>query len=527
MIIWSEEGQMITDTEHTNGREEIAIRAYENWRRRGRTNEVQDWLDAEVEILQVRELTRRVTALEAKNKAEQKTSLSRELAEFESRLASVTAQHVQAERRLTAENSVTRYLAGSVEFGDAASAILQAICESLDWDVGVFWMVDCDANALRCVELWHKRDVEVSAFEHVSRRRSFSSGIGLPGRIWASGSPAWVPDVTQDTNFPDAAIAAETGLRAAVGFPILNGVEFIAIMEFFSREIRQLDEELMAMMCRVVSNISNSIARRRTDDLLQQHEQERRVARKIQEGLLPKSMPAPTGLSIGGRSSPSHMVGGDYFDFFPMTDGCLGIVIGDASGHGIGPALIIAETRAYLRALALTSTDLGAILALTNRRLVEDLRDSGNFVTLLLARLDTGARSLAYAGAGHCPGFILNREGHTKATLTSESCPLGLEAAGDFPVSPQIGLEPGDLLFLFTDGIVEAASSGGSGLIGIEGALSIVKEHRHETPDRILDALFRAASVLSEPHGQVDDVTAVIIKVEGPNMALPSPTRPL
>jgi hypothetical protein len=435
---------MNADPEQTNGRDEIAARAYEKWVRRARANPVQDWLDAEAEVLQLRASTRQVAELEEQIKAGRKTNLNRQLADAEARLASLVAAAKQAAQRLAGEHAVSRLLAKSAQFTDAALQILQAISESLDWDVGVFWMVDRDADVLRCIELWHAPTVQVSAFEQDRRQRSFSSGIGLPGRVWASTSPAWIPDVTRDANFPGAAIAAEDGLHGAVAFPIHNGAEFLGIMEFFSREIRQPDQELLEMMTSIGSGISEFIERRRGEELLQQQQQERRLARQIQEGLLPKAIPAPHGLSIGGRSSPSHIVGGDYFDFFPMTDGCLGIAIGDASGHGISAALMIAETRAYLRAFALTSTDLGAILTLTNRRLVEDLA-SEHFVTLFLALLDPCTHSLVYAGAGHCAGYVLGRTGQTKATLKGEGLPLGLDSASDFPVSPAITLESGDL----------------------------------------------------------------------------------
>jgi serine phosphatase RsbU (regulator of sigma subunit) len=476
--------------------------------------DVQPTVQQEHERQQLRELTLRVAELEAQIKADKKANLSHQLMDVEARLASLVAEAKQAAQRLDGEHAVSRLLAESAQFTDAASQILRAICESLDWDVGVFWMMDRDADVLRCIELWHAPTVAVSAFEHFSRKRCFSSGIGLPGRVWASSSPAWIRDVTQDANFPGAAMAAEDGLHAAVAFPIHNGAESLGVMEFLSREIRQPDEELLEMMSSIGSGISEFIERRRGEELLQEQQRERRLARQIQDGLLPRAMPALAGLSIGGRSVPSHMVGGDYFDFIQMTDERLGIAIGDASGHGIAAALMIAETRAYLRALALTSTDLGAILTLTNRRLVEDL-DSEHFVTLFLACLDPRTHSLVYAGAGHCPGFILDGAGQTKATLSSDGIPLGLDSASDFPVSPGITLEPGDLLFLYTDGIVEAGSADGSGFFGIERALSIVREHRLDTPAKILDAVFLAVSDFSQPQDQVDDVTAVIIKVEG------------
>jgi serine phosphatase RsbU (regulator of sigma subunit) len=492
---------MNTNKGHENGREEI---------RRGRANRVQDWLHAE--LVQRYKLTRRVAELEEQVKAAKETISNRRLAEAQSQVATLIADAKDAAQRLAGEHAVSRILAGSAQFSDSVSSIIQAICESINWDAGVFWMVDRDVNALRCVECWHAPTIELSTFEQVIRQCGFASGIGLPGRVWASNQPAWILDVTQDADFPKAAIAAEEGLHGAFAFPMYDGEEFLGVMEFFSRKTHQPDEKIIEMVRSIGSNVSEFIERRRGEELMRQQQQERCVARQIQQGQLPKAMHAPAGFSIGGRSVPSHMVGGDYFDFFQMTDGCLGIAIGDASGHGIGAALMIAETRAYVRALALTSTDLGAIVTLTNRRLAEDLAPD-HFVTLFLARLDPRTRSLVYSSAGHCPGFVLNCAGQIKATLGSDGPPLGIDPARDFPIPHQITLELGDLIFLHTDGVVEARSSDDTDLFGIERTLAVVREHSLETPVKILDAILLSVNEFSQPHVQDDDVTAVIIQV--------------
>src|SRR5207302_2297405 len=104
--------------------------------------------------------------------------------------------------------------------------------------------------------------------------------------------------------------------------------------------------------------------------------------------------------------------GGDYFDYFFLRDGTLGVVIGDVSGHGVGPAMLMASTRAYLHALAWTITDVSEMLRLTNRALVEDTEDQ--FITLALARLDPVSRSFVYASAGHPTGYVLDRHGAIK-----------------------------------------------------------------------------------------------------------------
>ena len=124
-----------------------------------------------------------------------------------------------AEKLLFAQYATTKVLAESATLAEAASGILQAICESLGWEFGALWTVD--RNAARCVVLdtWHTPAVEFTEFESLSRRSTFSQGVGLPGRVWADGKPAWIPDVVRDANFPRASTAASAGLHAAFGFP--------------------------------------------------------------------------------------------------------------------------------------------------------------------------------------------------------------------------------------------------------------------------------------------------------------------
>ena len=122
------------------------------------------------------------------------------------------------------------------------------------------------------------------------------------------------------------------------------------------------------------------------------------MARQIQQGLYPKAAPTLAGCEIDGAAFPANATGGDYFDYFTLQDGSAGIVVGDASGHGVGPALLSAATRSYLRALALTHSDVGTILSRANNVLSGDISE-GHFVTVFLARLDPCSRVLTYASA--------------------------------------------------------------------------------------------------------------------------------
>ena len=463
---------------------EIAWRAYEKWTARGcpRGTQLQDWVEAEAEVRQRREMARQLT---------------------------------EVEKRLIAEHAVSRILAMSDTLDEAAPKLIQAICESLNWDVGAVWVVDPNANVLRCVEVWHLPNMEVPAFVEDTRNRIYPPSMGLPGRVWANEALFWIPDVPGgDAAFPRAPLVAEAGLHGAVGFPIHRGKEFFGIIEFFSREVRQPDKKVIEMMTSISSQIGQFIERRQAQDELLRQEEERRIARQIQQGLLPKTMPAFAGFKFAARLSTANDVGGDCFDFIPFpVDGkeCSLVLVADASGHGIAAALLMAETRAYVRALALTCTDIGRLLALTNRRLAEDIA-SGHFVTLLLVQIDPYSRSLLYTNAGHCFGHVLDRQGRIKAILPSTGLPLGIVATGEYPIGPLVPLGSGDLIFLFTDGIIEAASPDGD-IFGWEHTLDILQGHRQESPEEILKALFDAVGNFSD-HQLQDDLTAVVIEVE-------------
>jgi len=179
-------------------------------------------------------------------------------------------KRVRAEQRLTAQYAVSRDLAESGTLAEASPKILQAICASLEWDQGevwsVLWNADSQANVLRCVGTWQPPSPSFPEFEAVTRQIEFAPGVGLPGRVWASGEPAWIPDVTQDANFPRAPIAAKEGLRAGFAFPLKSDGRVLGVMGFFSREIHQPDDDLLKMLTGISSQISQFIERKRAED---------------------------------------------------------------------------------------------------------------------------------------------------------------------------------------------------------------------------------------------------------------------
>jgi PAS domain S-box-containing protein len=199
----------------------------------------------------------------------------------------------RAEERLRVQHTVAQILAEAVTIEDASPRILLAMGECLGWDVGALWRVDRKAEALRCVELWHKASIEIPEFERVSRKSTFVPGLGLPGRVWSSLEPEYVPDVVSDQNFPRGPIAEREEIHAALAFPILLGEEALGVIEFFSREIRQPDLELLNVLATIGSQIGQFIERKRAEQALRESEAKFRAAIDGIAGLV--AIMAPSG----------------------------------------------------------------------------------------------------------------------------------------------------------------------------------------------------------------------------------------
>lgn len=171
----------------------------------------------------------------------------------------------RTEQRLALQYAITRILSESRDVVESAQGILRAVCETLDWQVGVLWRVEPDSGRLVCVDLINSSEIDITEFELFSRTTSFARGEGLPGRIWATASPFWISDILEDKNFPRAAVAAQAGLHGAFGFPILAGREVIGTVEFFNQEIRQPQPEVLEMMVSIGEQIGLFHERKRTE----------------------------------------------------------------------------------------------------------------------------------------------------------------------------------------------------------------------------------------------------------------------
>lgn len=241
-------------------------------------------------------------------------------------------------------------------------------------------------------------------------------------------------------------------------------------------------------------------------------EYELSAAQMIQRSLLPESSPELPGFEIAGAMSPAVETAGDYFDFItplPVSDGNVSaMIVADVSGHGHGPAMVMAETRGCLHAFARVESDPARILKLTHEVLTSSRHT--HFVTIFLALLDTASRTLTYASAGH-ESFLLRANGDVER-LEGTGLPVGIGPVDfDWETVGPIPLQSDDLLMLFTDGVPDYRTNDQQ-MFGLNRTLDFVQEHRQLPPADLITALQNRLHTFANGTPQVDDVTIVAVR---------------
>jgi serine phosphatase RsbU (regulator of sigma subunit) len=246
-------------------------------------------------------------------------------------------------------------------------------------------------------------------------------------------------------------------------------------------------------------------------------EQELRMARDIQQALLPKDSPELDSWKISHHYRPAREVGGDFYDFLELPGGRLGLVVGDATGHGMPAALVMATARSMLRAVAQASDSPGEVLRRTNDPLVMDIPPN-MFVTCFYGILDPQSGRLVYANAGHDLPYLLRRGGSDVQELRARGMPLGLMVGMSYE-EKEIVLQEGDSALLYSDGLVEAHGPRGE-MFGFPRLRALIVEHgggggggeeEEEKPlvDSLLEELY---SFTEEGWEQEDDITLLTLQ---------------
>jgi PAS domain S-box-containing protein len=176
--------------------------------------------------------------------------------------------HKQSEEQLDLLQTITMEVAAASDLASALEVVLHEVCEKTGWVLGHAWAPKPDTGVLDFVAAWYCGDGKLKPFRAVSEASHFKPGIGLPGRVWESKQPAWVEDVTSDPNFPRLAAARAAGLKTGVGIPILSRGKVIAVLEFFMRESRSQNEQLVKVIAAVAAQLGLVMERKRAAEEL-------------------------------------------------------------------------------------------------------------------------------------------------------------------------------------------------------------------------------------------------------------------
>jgi serine phosphatase RsbU (regulator of sigma subunit)/predicted ester cyclase len=237
-------------------------------------------------------------------------------------------------------------------------------------------------------------------------------------------------------------------------------------------------------------------------------EQEMRVARSIQQASLPKEVPQPEGWQLSPFYQPAREVGGDFYDFFALEEGRVGVVVGDATGKGMPAALVAEATSNMLRAVAqaLGSSSPGEVLSRVNETLLARIPPN-MFVTCFYAVLDAGSASLRYANAGHDLPYLWH--GGDAGELRARGMPLGLMPGMSYEEG-EISLREGNCVLFYSDGLVEAHDPKGE-MFGFPRLRTLIAEHaeKESLEEALLEELY---SFVGEGWEQEDDITLLTLR---------------
>ncbi|HKH25811.1 MAG TPA: GAF domain-containing SpoIIE family protein phosphatase, partial [Acidimicrobiia bacterium] len=346
-----------------------------------------------------------------------------------------------------------------------------------------------------------------------SARTTFRKGRGLPGRVWASGAHAWIPDVTSDPNFSRSTVAAADGLHGGFGVPITRGRDVLGVMEFFASESRPPDEAVLEMMDAAGAQIGLFIERTETErELRDSRAGLAQLAQTLQQSLLPPHLPAIPGVEIAAHYEAARNgsdVGGDFYDVFESARNDWAIVIGDVCGKGPEAAALAALVRYTTRAAAVQTRRPRLVLNLVNEVVLRQSEEQFCTAAYLRLRPEGVGTRLTISCAGHPLPMLLRAAGEVETVACRG------RVLGPFPDLASVDrverLDPGDALLLYTDGVTDARNADGS-FFGEERLRKTLEGCAGSSADDIVKAI---VGKLNEFHGGQprDDIAFVVVRV--------------
>jgi serine phosphatase RsbU (regulator of sigma subunit) len=334
-------------------------------------------------------------------------------------------------------------------------------------------------------------------------------GKGIVGYVIRTGEAVCAADVRVDHEY----IQAREATRSEVAVPIQLDGRTIGALNLESDRLAAFhaqDVDVLSFFAQAAAiAVEKAMLHER---LIEAERMERRlkIAQQVQERLLPGASPRIPGHEVAGVCIPSARVGGDYFDYIPLADGQLGIVVADVSGHDLPAALVMSAFRALVRTCLRAGHALDEVARTLNRELPDTTGDS-SFVTALLGVLDPVTGHLRYVNCGHNPPLHEPASG-ARGWLDRGGPPLGVMERATFDIGT-VELAPGDQLVIYTDGLTEARNPAGE-WFGADRLVDLVLTHKHRAPRELVERVVFEVRGFTGVGGFEDDVTLVVLRRE-------------
>ncbi len=398
---------------------------------------------------------------------------------------------------------VTRKLAAPFDLDTMLKEVVDAARNILDADRGTVFLYDEQSDEL------------------VVRVATKLGTIRIPADMGIVGESAQkrvlinVPDCYADNRF-NRAIDKQTGYRTRCMLTLpLIGYEdsLIGVLQILNKNEGTFDGQDEYVATALAAQAAVVLHRVKMTEALivsEKLDREITVARDVQMGTLPKRMPSIRGYDIAGTFTPTDQTGGDLYDFIPLTDEQLFLLMGDATGHGIGPALSATQVRAMLRVALRLGADLGDAFTHINNQLVEDLPDD-RFVTAFIGLLDAATHTVQFHSGGQGPIMHFHAADGRYDWAEPSTFPLGYMNQTDLKDAKVIEMAPGDILGLISDGIYEYENPAGV-QFGQAGVAKIIDGNIDGSMDELVQMIMRAAYDHGGPVPQADDMTIVLIR---------------
>lgn len=398
---------------------------------------------------------------------------------------------------------VSRKMGATTELEPLLHAIEQAAIHVLSCERATVFLYDKSTD-----ELYSKVATGVDEIR-------FPVTMGIAGEAARTRKIINVPDAYADPRF-NRDVDKQTGYRThnLLSFPLTGyDDQLVGVLQVLNKRQGGFDKNDERLASTLSSQAGVSVQRQMLlEEFAEKQKLERdlALARTIQQNLLPKKNPSVDGFDIAGWNNPADQTGGDCYDFIPLPDGRLGLLLADATGHGIGPALVISVCRAFLRSLSSVSDDLEQIMSRTNALLKDDLSE-GRFVTTFFGFLDTKQACLNYIAAGQGPLLYYQAATGKTHQLSATTIPLGIMS--DLPHEPTepIRFRKGDVFALVTDGFFEWARPDGQ-QYGCDRIFDLIRNNPHVTCEELIRKLHESVKTFAEGTPQSDDLTAILIK---------------